>query len=170
QILNSQTISMLVGIRTVFSYICCDGKQPRVYRFTATVLSVFPQPNDLIVEVLFDLTIAEEYLKVIDIESVINAGSGTSTTGSSCRVSTIVSQIFQDVYPGDITTFFGIWSQFFTDVDAVDPVTTTSQSKIDRTVVPASFIKSLSMYPFGFAVQCDVHRTIRYNGRRCIVY
>src|SRR5690606_41219365 len=62
EVLNSQSISMLICFRTAFSYICRDGKQPSVDRFTTTDLSVFPQPNDLIVEIRSEARRVAQYL------------------------------------------------------------------------------------------------------------
>src|SRR5690606_41480897 len=112
---------MLVWNRAVISYIRSDGKQPAVDRFTSTVLAVFPQPYDLMVEIFFDLSIPQEYFQVLDIEPVIHARCGNRSVGGGMYIRSIVSQIIQQVNPVIVSACCSIGPQFSTDIDAIHP-------------------------------------------------
>src|SRR5690554_3853453 len=120
--------------------------------FWTTIQIVNPQPLNLIEIILLNLTVTQEgsqavKVKRIDIYIVaINSSLYLTNTTSNTK-------IVQNSCPAFVQTFcVSTWTYCSTNVDAVNPVRSSSQHKLNSTVVPATFVKSFSFNPLSFAL------------------
>src|SRR5690606_7048656 len=140
-----QGVTMIISSTAILSNSLGQCKNPCFYHFLSAVQIIFPQPYDLIEEIFFYFSLIQESRDIIDIYGIVIEVS-ILTSSSSSGSSSWNPQVIQDIDPAIISSFvIGIGTDHSTYVDAVKPVRTTSQHQLNRTVIPASFVKSLGM-------------------------
>src|SRR5690625_1085262 len=161
-----QTVKDELQIRSRQIIVCiticqcsCDVKQPTVnYFFTSSSLS--PQIFDLRQIVELDLTRIQEIIQLADID---RRTSDRTIIYSDVHFIHIKSDRYKDILPAVQIILI------CTQIDYRNPVRTTNQHLLDRTVVPASFIIGLCpciLHIFGHR---HIHITIRNRRRRYII-